>query len=238
MDPKVSIIIPFYNCPYIDQAIQSAINQTYENKEIIVVDDGSTVFKEKISPFFSKISYLQKKKNGGTATALNVGINKAQGDYISWLSSDDYFLYEKTAQQMKFMLNKNVGSSFTNYDYIDENNNVIVSCNGPRFSNTGDVYREFMKYNAINGCTTIIKKSLFEKIGFFNPSLRYTHDYDMWFRLLLSNQEPLYIDKVLVKFRYHTNSGTNKYTKKIIQEAHKVESYYRPILRSYIDRYL
>jgi teichuronic acid biosynthesis glycosyltransferase TuaG len=66
-----------------------------------------------------KISYL-RKENESTATALNRGINAATGEYIAWLSSDDYFLPEKISKQMSFMLNHNAEASFTNYDYIDE----------------------------------------------------------------------------------------------------------------------
>ncbi|MGO4274414.1 glycosyltransferase family 2 protein, partial [Paenibacillus sp. TAF58] len=80
MQPKVSIIIPFYNCPYIDQAIASAIGQTYANVEIIVVDDGSTIHADKIGPFKDRVYYLGKA-NGGTASALNHGIRYASGEY-------------------------------------------------------------------------------------------------------------------------------------------------------------
>ncbi|WP_394514565.1 glycosyltransferase family A protein [Priestia aryabhattai] len=88
---KVSIIIPFYNCSYIDQAIQSALNQTYQDIEIIVVNDGSSKFNEKITPYLDRILYIEKE-NGGTASALNLGIKNATGEYFAWLSSDDIFL--------------------------------------------------------------------------------------------------------------------------------------------------
>lgn len=233
MIPKVSIIIPFYNCPYVDQAIQSALNQTYPNIEVVVIDDGSSMFTEKIDSFRSRILYL-RKENGGTATALNEGIKIAKGDYISWLSSDDYFLPDKIEKQVKFMVEKNAAASFTNYDYIDEKNLVLVHRNGPRISKPKDLYTEMLKYNAINGCTTMIKKKLFDEIGSFNPKWRFTHDYDMWFRLLLNDVDIHYLDEVLVKFRYHKNAGTKKYTREIQLEAAALENHYRPLLKEYI----
>jgi teichuronic acid biosynthesis glycosyltransferase TuaG len=235
MGPKVSIIIPFYNCSFVDQAIQSVLSQTYKNIEIILVDDGSTIFTEKITPFKEKIIYL-RKENGGTATALNYGISAATGEYIAWLSSDDYFLSEKITKQMSFMLEHNAEASFTNYDYIDENNQVLIPWCGWRFSNQKEFYNAYLQYNVVNGCTVIIKKDIFKKMGFFNTIYRYTHDYEMWFRLLVNGYKMYYLDENLTKFRTHKDSGTNKHQAEMKKEMAIIESHYRPILAEYIKR--
>ncbi|WP_455920429.1 glycosyltransferase [Priestia megaterium] len=233
MNPKVSIIIPFYNCSYVDQAIQSALNQTYSNIEIILIDDGSTKYTEKLSLYQDKIHYI-KKENGGTATAINLGIRAASGEYIAWLSSDDYFLPEKISKQIQFMLNQNAFVSFTNYDYIDKYNNDLITWTCPRFSNTNEVYKFFLERNPVNGCTVVIKKEVFDKVGYFNPDLLYTHDYDMWFRLLLNNYPIHYLDECLTKFRSHEDSGTSKYQPAIKKEIATVKGYYLPRFKAYI----
>ncbi|MBT2667113.1 glycosyltransferase [Bacillus sp. ISL-4] len=229
MEPKVSIIIPFYNCSYIDKAIQSALDQTYKNVEVIVVDDGSTIFTEKIQPFLEKIRYL-KKENGGTATALNHGIHAATGEYIAWLSSDDYFLPEKISKQVSFMISHQAEASFTNYDCIDNEDQLLFSWYGKRFTDINEVYRTFLLYNAINGCTVIIKKTVFEKVGYFNPYHRYTHDYEMWLRLLVNGHKMYYLDEALTKFRIHEESGTCKFQSEMQEDIVTIESYYRPLL--------
>ena len=78
--PKVTIVIPFYNDPYVREAVDSALLQTYENLEIIVVDDGSTSHSDKLDSYGERIYYLGKA-NGGTASALNYGFRYASGDY-------------------------------------------------------------------------------------------------------------------------------------------------------------
>lgn len=233
MIAKVSIIIPFYNCSYVNQAIQSCLNQTYKNIEIIVVDDGSTLFTEKLDPFRKKIKYI-RKENGGTATALNLGIRSATGEYFAWLSSDDCFLSEKIAKQMKFMLNHKADVSFTNYDYIDKDNNISLPFVGKRFSNVKEIYQDFFEVNPVNGCTVIMKKKIFDHIGYFNPDLLYTHDYDMWFRLLLNGYIMHYLDESLTRFRSHEESGTKKFQPQIKKEITAVKSYHHPRLREYI----
>ena len=118
----------------------------------------------------------------GTATALNTGLFVATGEYIAWLSSDDSFVPEKVSKQIDFMAEKKIDASFTNFDYINKDNQVLVPWCTKRFTNLEDVYNAFLTYNAINGCTILIKKKIFDKIGIFSPDFRYTHDYEMWFR--------------------------------------------------------
>ena len=93
---KVSIIIPVYNGEkYIAQSIESALNQTYKNIEVIVVNDGSSDNTEKIVlEYGDKIKYI-RKENGGVASALNVGIKNMTGDFFSWLSHDDLYYPNK-----------------------------------------------------------------------------------------------------------------------------------------------
>ena len=94
MDKKVTILIPVYNgSNYLKEAIESALAQTYKNKEIIVVNDGSTdngKTKEIALSYKDKIKYYEKE-NGGAPTALNYGIERMTGDYLSWLSHDDLY---------------------------------------------------------------------------------------------------------------------------------------------------
>lgn len=235
MEAKVSIIIPFYNCSYVDQAISSALNQDYKNLEIIVIDDGSTTNTEKIEPFKKKIRYL-KKDNGGTATALNYGIRVATGEYIAWLSSDDYFLPQKISKQISFMLNRSTEVSFTNFDIIDKNNQVIRPRACPSFKNINEVYKSFLVCNTINGCTVMIKKEVLNKIGLFIPTFRYTQDYEMWFRLLVNGYKIEYLDEVLTKFRQHEEAGTSKHHPEMLKEMASIEKKYRPILKEYLKK--
>ncbi len=230
---KVSVIIPFYNCSYVDQAIKSVLNQTYKKIEIILVDDGSTIHLKKLDPYRGAIRYI-RKENGGTATALNLGIQAASGDFIAWLSSDDYFLPEKITKQMDFMRDHNAVFSFTNYDYIDKNNNVLLPFSGERFSTVNEVYKAFLKQNPVNGCTVIMKKDIFKQIGYFNPDLLFTQDYDMWFRVLLNGYKMHYLDEVLTKYRSHEESSTNKNLLKKKTEINTVRNYYLPRYKKYI----
>jgi len=236
--PKISIIIPFYNCAYVDQSIRSALNQTYPNVEVILVDDGSVKYREKIMPYRSRIKYI-RKENGGTATALNRGIAEATGEYIAWLSSDDLFKPEKLSKQMAFMQERGIDASFTNYDIIDSNNNVQVPSNGANYSSMKAVYEGYLYSNPINGCTILIKKSIFEEFGDFNPAMVYTHDYEMWFRLLSKGVHIVYLDESLTQFRAHSESGTNKYQQQMLAEMQGIEAIYRPLIVQYIvDHFL
>src|SRR6478609_1107462 len=156
---KVSVIVPFFNCPFISHALDSLLNQTYNDIEIIVINDGSTQYKEKIIPYLDKIIYTEKE-NGGTASALNVGIKLATGDYICWLSSDDIYYPQKIALQLEFMIINNALFSHTNYYAINAKGNIITPPIGFHPSSKLEVLKQMSKGNIINGCSTMINKNV------------------------------------------------------------------------------
>ena len=130
--PKVSIVIPVFNgANYLTSAIESALEQTYEDKEIIVVDDGSVdddATKEIAKSYGDKIRYYLKE-NGGTSSALNFGIKNMNGEYFSWLSHDDVYYPKKIEMQINSLIN-NVNPysiSGCSYEFINEESKTVVS---------------------------------------------------------------------------------------------------------------
>ena len=235
MKPKVSIIIPFYNCPYIEQAIQSALNQTYDQIEVIVIDDGSTMHADRITPYLDHIHYLGKA-NGGTASALNHGINMSSGEYVAWLSSDDLFYPSKIENQLYFMLERNARISYTSFNSINAENAVTQMDVTPRYPNTIDFYRTFLNANPVNGCTVMMRRDLFGRIGIFNENLPYTHDLDLWYRVLLNGINFHFLGQSLVAYRWHEDMGTKKHSEAIKQEVAFTMGKYKPSLEWLISQ--
>ena len=132
------------------------------------------------------------------------------------------------------MLSHKAIASFTNYDLIDNHNQVIYPWHCQRFSNNDEVYKTFLNYNTINGCTVIFKKELVDLVGDFNPYFRYTHDYEMWYRILVNGYKIHYLDEVLTKFRIHEQSGTNKHKPDMLKEITIIEGSYRHKLIDYL----
>lgn len=235
MKPRVSIIIPFYNCPYVEQAIQSALNQTYDEIEILVIDDGSTQHAERITPYMDHVHYLGKM-NGGTASALNHGIRMASGEYIAWLSSDDLFYPKKIENQLYYMLENYARISNTSFNSIDAEGSVTQMDVTPRYLNEVEFYRTFLNANPINGCTVMMRRDLFERVGVFNESLPYTHDLDMWYRVLLSGIKFHFLSQSLVAYRWHEGMGTKKHAEAIQQEVAYTMGKYKSSLEWYISQ--
>ncbi|KWX75190.1 glycosyl transferase [Paenibacillus riograndensis] len=233
MRPRVSVVIPFYNCPYIEQALQSALNQSWQPYEIIVVDDGSTMHTDRITPYLPHIHYLGKA-NGGTASALNHGIRHATGDYVVWLSSDDMFYRDKINNQVLFMDQNRLLITYTNFNYINGSTQLTELNAGAVFPSHLDYLRCFLQGNPINGCTVMFKRELFAAIGLFDESLPYTHDYDLWFRAILNGYPPVMLNQSLTAYRRHDGMGTLKHYDAIMAEAAATNARYTPMLRSLI----
>lgn len=232
---KVSIVVPFYNCPYIDEALESLMNQTYSNIEIIVVNDGSTKYSDKITPYLDKIIYIEKG-NGGTASALNMGIKNATGDYFCWLSSDDIFYPEKTEVQLDFMNKNQALFSYTSYYCINENGKIITPSLGINLPNKFELIKTISRGNIINGCTVMINRKIFDQIGVFDETLPYTHDYDLWLRIV-QKFDIKFLSQPLLLYRVHSQMGSTKHAGSIKKETSLVVNRHRANMRQLMLRH-
>ncbi|MVO97965.1 glycosyltransferase [Paenibacillus lutrae] len=229
MLPKVTVVIPFYNCPYVDQAVSSVLNQTYTNIELIVVDDGSTLHKEKLEPYMDRLIYIGKE-NGGAASALNLGFRSATGDYTAWLSSDDLFYPDKMERQVQFMLERNSLFSHTGFDQINESGAVTHANVAYRYRYPHEFTRSFLSICPVNGCTVMMRRDLFDAVGYFDETLRYTQDYEFWIRVLLAGFPLDFFDYPLTLYRLHGGMGTVLHQPAIWEEVLSVRSRYRKLL--------
>ncbi|GGF59806.1 glycosyl transferase family 2 [Paenibacillus albidus] len=227
-EPKVSIVIPFYNCPYVDRAVQSALDQTYPCLEIIVVDDGSTREKEKLESFKEKIIYIPKS-NGGTASALNRGIERASGTYFAWLSADDLFHPHKIARQMERLQHTGTLFNHTGYYYINELGTRISEPVRMPIYNKGELVETMMTGCPVNGSSVLLHMDIFRKVGLFNESFLYTQDYDLWLRIL-PHYEWSYIEEPLLDYRVHKEMGSVVHKEAQTQEIKGVQAKHREIL--------
>ena len=224
---KISIIIPTYNsAQYICEAIESVLNQTYKDFEIIVVDDGSTDnTKEVIKPYLNKIKYIYQQ-NSGPSAARNRGIKEAKGEYIAFLDADDIWLPQKLELQIKFMeKEKEVGLIFSDMILFNEKGIIKNSFLKEKLffnklsikplSSTekviyDNVFNALLQENFIPTNTVIVKKECFNKVGFFDETLFSVEDRDMWLRIGLF-YDIGFINFPLVLTRFHeTNISANQ----------------------------
>ena len=203
---RVSVVIPFYNCPYVDMAVDSVLNQSYPDIEIIVVDDGSEQYTEKLEPYKDRIIY-KRQTNGGTASALNTGIRVASGAYFAWLSADDRFHPRKIERQLEVL--KSTGTSFnhTAYYYINERGERFSDVICVSFPSKIELIETMMMGCPVNGSSVLLDMKILRKIGIFDEKLLYTQDYYLWLRTL-PHYEWSYIEEPLLDYRVHQGMGS------------------------------
>lgn len=201
------------------EAIDSAINQTYKNIEVIVVNDGSKDdgATEKIARSYGeKIRYIQKE-NGGVSSALNLGVKEMKGVYFSWLSHDDKYEPDKILNQIEAL--KGIDSNLVNQivvlcaDCQINEKSSLIKKSPSRFIESGlydsnEVLVNLLSKGAFNGCALLIPKQAFEKCGVFDENLRYSQDALMWYKLFLNDYKLLYVKDVCVSNRVHNKQVT------------------------------
>lgn len=226
-DVKVSIVIPVYNGDdFLAEAIDSALAQTYQNIEVIVVNDGSNDDGKTESVALSygdKIRYFSQP-NGGVASALNRAIDEASGDYISWLSHDDLYTADKVSKEMDALLSIGRDDVIIYCDYSvftdDSEKSLAVRLKGV----PAEQFRYWITVeNKLHGCALLIPKRAFEQVGGFNEALRTTQDYDLWFRMAKVFNF-VHIPELLVKARSHSEQGSIKMSEVALRECNALLS--------------
>lgn len=184
--PFFSVIIPTYNREqFIRRAINSVLNQTCQDFEIIVVDDGSKdQTKKVVSTFGAQVRYVYQE-NQGPSIARNTGIRLARGQYIAFLDSDDQFLPNKLYMNKKFLeANKNSYFLYSWYHEIKKGRKNRLVNNLKEYKDQNKFQMSLYKRKfTIRTSTVVVHKSCFDNIGLFNPKYRYSQDWDMWLRL-------------------------------------------------------
>lgn len=201
-NPMISVIIPTYNrVTVITRAIRSVQKQTYQDFEIIVVDDGSTDDTEKVIHSFneSRITYIKHERNLNGAVARNTGINVAKGRYIAFLDSDDEWLPEKLEKQLfKLQLSRNENVlcySQLYYSNSDTKERTILPLRGMLSGETLDEYL-FVNDGVMQTSTLMIPGKLMKKLK-FNPNLIRHQDWDLCLQFSQAGVEFIYLDEPL-----------------------------------------
>ena len=207
----VSIIIPVYNGEnYIEQAINSALCQTYKNIEVLVVDDGSADRTPAICESYgSKIRYI-RKDNGGVSSAVNLGIQEMKGEYFSWLSHDDVYHVDKIEKQIDALIENHNYKMIVhgNYNICNEKYKSITCVKNDE-TYTADKMQQSvfpLLLTAFHGCVPLVHRSHFERVGVFNNELKLTQDYDFFFRAM-RGQRTIFLKEPLVDVRIHNKAG-------------------------------
>jgi glycosyltransferase involved in cell wall biosynthesis len=222
---KVSIIIPVYNgSNYLREAIDSALAQTYPNIEILVINDGSDDMgqTETIAKSYGDQIQYYSKLNGGVASALNMGIDRMDGEFFSWLSHDDIYKPEKVAREIDFLMQfKNSNFVvFSSYSVIDGFGNVLDKNHSipQHIAENVECLLALDTENTLNGCTTLIPIDLIKSVGKFREDLRFTQDYDFWDRLN-HIAEFVYLDEPLLLSRRHEKQSSQTGGERCLYEA-------------------
>jgi glycosyltransferase involved in cell wall biosynthesis len=181
MKPLVSIITPSYNqAQYLENTIQSVLRQDYSNLEYIVVDGGSTDGSQDIiEKFRDKIAWSVSESDMGQADAINKGFNRAKGEIIAWLNSDDLYLPGAISSALEiFQNNPDAGVIYGDAVSADANGRLL---NELRFRSWDTL--DLLKFNIICQPAVFMKRSIVEKIGYLDPSYHFFLDHQLWIRL-------------------------------------------------------
>lgn len=231
MDSLISVVIPTYNrAGYITNALESVLSQTYQNFEILIVDDGSTDDTKEVilSLDNPKIRYIYQE-NAGASAARNTGIKNAKGEFIAFLDSDDTWYPEKLEKQLEvFRNNENVDIVYSAMEWIQVRTGKKDLNRYKNYKTREDFVKFLLCYMLPIGSCIIFKKSVFDKAGIYDETLNVAEDWDLCLRFA-----PLF------NFYYHDEvlASCYRHNKSLSQTAdfERVEKIHFTVLERFFD---
>lgn len=248
LNEKISIIIPTFNRGnLIGNSIKSVLNQTYKNFEVIVVDDGSTDnTKEEINKIEDKrVRYIKLEKNAGGSNARNIGINNANGKYISFQDSDDIFYPSKLEEQIQNLINKNSNLDFCKIKVIFNSSysQFYPNSRQEKSIRQGDIFNELIsKGNFISTQAILIRKKFMLKY-MFDSNMPRLQDYELILRMI-PKVKISYTKKVLVELHIQKDSVTlsqkklKKAVKILLKKPFNFNSNQKKLFLNYLNQIL
>ena len=203
--PKVSVIIPCYNhARFVGEAIQSVLDQTFQDFEIIVVDDGSTDGSHDIvARMGSGRIHYHYQSNEGLAGARNTGIAHASGEFVAFLDSDDLFLPDKLSHQVQALDNQSeLGLIAGGYLLVDESGKPLAERRPWRYHPHLDVSTWLRDCPFIVNAV-LVRREWLERVGGFDPALRRVEDKDLWLRLAYHGCRMAWVPQLVCAYRTH-----------------------------------
>ena len=223
MHPLVSVIVPVYNSiNYIKDCVESVLNQTYNNIELILIDDGSKDESyEHILKYYSKLKNVkvithENRQNKGVTETRRLGIKSASGEYLAFLDADDYFEIDKIQNQIEIISNNpEIVLVHSRIKFISEISNDKF-CYDFSLGDNDKKYNidlnEFINVNHICNSTVLVRKDLFNKISF---TVNQAFQYEDWIQWVLLSQygQFYYMNTITCNYRYHSASSTANHNK-------------------------
>lgn len=246
-NPKISIIIPVYNgANYIRESIDSALSQTYDNYEVIVVNDGSNddnKTDEIVKSYGNKVKYYLKE-NGGVSSALNFGISKMEGEYFSWLSHDDKYTPYKLENLVKLLnkmdsLDAQNTIAMSKLCFIDNQSNIVDKAKSDLIPNklyTGEEMFEYIsRHSMLNGCAMLIPKGAFDECGEFSEELRYNQDALMWYQIFSQGYNLIQDENYDVMYRLHASQTSKLRRDLLLNDSLEMSKIVVPIILEHFE---
>lgn len=218
---KVSIVLPTYNGEkYIRQSIDSCLNQTSKNIELIIIDNGSTDSTPQIVAGYhdERIKYVRLEKNMGLPFALNTGFKSSTGGYLTWTSDDNYYNEKAVAEMVDFLQsNEKIYFVYANYGTVNENGDVISMVNV-------EPPKKLREHNCVGSCF-LYRRKVYDMVGYYNVNLPLVEDYEYWVRIFKKFKMQK-LNKFLYWHRIHPDSLTAQYADEARNRAREIRRQY------------